>query len=209
MQEVQKTIRVYSDSDWAQDKSDRKSISCTVMMIGDHMIKSSVATQANQSLSSGEAEFVATVRSTSLGLGLRSMASDFGDAMQVEVWTDSAASKGICSRIGLGKVRHLDTGLLWIQNHVEKGIIKVKKVKGTENPADIGTKDLDQVCMDKCLKTCSVVRAEGRHPLALRAALTKPEEDIGDDDYIEELEAEIDRIQLAIDSRSACCIDEG
>jgi len=171
LQEPQKVARVYSDSDWAQDKLDRKSISCTVMMIGEHMIKSSVSTQANQSLSSGEAEFVATVRSTSLGLGLKSMAADFGDKLTVEVWTDSSASKGICSRIGLGKVRHLDTGLLWIQNYVEKGIIKIKKVKGTENPADLGTKDLDQQCMTKCLKMCNIIEASGRHPLALRAAL--------------------------------------
>ena len=96
------------------------------------------------------------------------MAADFGDAMQVEVWTDSSASKGICSRIGLGKVRHLDTGLLWIQNYVEKGIIKVKKVKGTENPADIGTKPVNKDTIQRVLTKCGFVTLEGMSARTLK-----------------------------------------
>ena len=96
------------------------------------------------------------------------MAADFGDKLNIEVHTDSIAAKGIGSRIGLGKVRHLDTGLLWIQNFIEKGIIKLKKVKGTENPADLGTKDLDEKSMLKCLAQCGVQPLGGRHPLSLQ-----------------------------------------
>ena len=61
--------------------------------------------------------------------------------------------------------------MLWLQNYVEKGKIKMKKEKGTENVADLGTKDLDEKTMLSCLKQCGIFKEEGRHPLALKAAL--------------------------------------
>ena len=84
-------------------------------------------------------------------MGIASLGRDFGDELEIELWTDSSAAKGVASRIGLGKIRHLDTALLWLQNYVEKGRIKIKKEKGIENVADLGTKDLDEATMLKCL----------------------------------------------------------
>ena len=110
-------------------------------------------------------------------MGIASLGRDFGDELAIELWTDSSAAKGVASRIGLGKIRHLDTALLWLQNYVEKGRIKIKKEKGTENVADLGTKDLDEATMLKCLAQCGIFRESGRHPLALKAALGK--EDTG------------------------------
>ena len=45
-----------------------------------------------------------------------------------------------CSRQGLGKFRHIDTHTLWAQQAVRSGRFKLKKIKGTENPADLLTK---------------------------------------------------------------------
>jgi hypothetical protein len=36
----------------------------------------------------------------------------------------------------------MDTKFLWIQDLVKTGRLKVLKVKGTSNPADVGTKHL-------------------------------------------------------------------
>ncbi len=58
----------------------------------------------------------------------------------VRLWTDSSAAIGICSRQGLGNVRHLDTYTLWVQQAVRNGRIHLKKVKGEANPADVFTK---------------------------------------------------------------------
>ena len=60
---------VWTDSDWASDLVDRKSVSCVVVMIGDHCIKTQVASQTVPALSSGEAEFLANVKGGSLSLG--------------------------------------------------------------------------------------------------------------------------------------------
>ena len=49
---------------------------------------------------------------------------------------------GICGRQGLGKLRHVDTRSLWIQQRVRDGSVELRKVRGEANPADLFTKHL-------------------------------------------------------------------
>ena len=49
---------------------------------------------------------------------------------------------GICGRQGLGKLRHIDTQCLWIQQRVRDKTIELRKVRGDSNPADLFTKHL-------------------------------------------------------------------
>ena len=65
------------------------------------------------------------------------------------VLTVSSAAKGIATRRGLGKVRHIDTCQLWVQHKVHQGNIKLIKVKGTNNLVDTMTKYLDNQTLDK------------------------------------------------------------
>ena len=58
----------------------------------------------------------------------------------MEVCADSSAAIGICRRTGIGKIRHLATGQLWVQERVRQGDFILSKVLGTSNPADILTK---------------------------------------------------------------------
>ncbi len=60
----------------------------------------------------------------------------------MRVWTDSSAAIGICSRQGLGKLRHLDTHTLWIQQAVRCGRVDLRKIRGEVNPADLFTKHI-------------------------------------------------------------------
>ena len=57
-----------------------------------------------------------------------SLLADLGVTTTLRVWTDSTASKGICSRQGLGEVRHLDVQDLWIQQRVRGGDFHLYKV---------------------------------------------------------------------------------
>ena len=70
----------------------------------------------------------------------------------------------------MGRIRHLSTTLLWLQGYIEKKLIEIRKVAGTENSADLGTKDVGEAIMRKMLSKCSFEERSGRHPLALRAA---------------------------------------
>ena len=84
-----------------------------------------------------------------MGLGYQALMRDAGRDMPVTVFTDSSAAMGISARQGLGKLRHLDTHSLWLQQAVRSGRVTVRKVKGEYNPADLFTKHLashDKVC---------------------------------------------------------------
>ena len=138
--QVVNAIDVYTDTDWAGCPRTRKSTSGGCVLVGSHTAKTWSSTQTGVSLSSGEAEFNGVVRGAGIGLGYQSLLRDLGQDLNVRVWTDSSASIGICSRQGLGKLRHLDTHTLWIQHAVRSGRIDLRKVPGEANPADLFTK---------------------------------------------------------------------
>ena len=103
------SIDVYVDTDWAGCVKTRKSTCGGAVMLGRHTIKHWSSTTPSVALSSGEAEFYGVVRGAGQGLGYQSLISDLGLPLPLRMWTDSSAAIGICSRQGLGKLRHLDT----------------------------------------------------------------------------------------------------
>ena len=111
-----------------------------VILLGQHILKTYSSTQPTVSLSSGEAEFYGVVKGSGAALGQQRLFADLGIPLQVRVWTDSSAAIGICSRQGLGKLRHIDTQALWVQERVRTKSIILRKVRGDLNPADLLTK---------------------------------------------------------------------
>ena len=55
---------------------------------------------------------------------------------------DSSAAKSTASRIGVGKMRHIHTKLFRIQEAVRDGRIKLTKISGGHNPADVLSKPM-------------------------------------------------------------------
>ena len=171
-----KHIDVYCDSDWARDVIDRKSVSSVFVFYGLHLLKSTVSTQGTTALSSGEAEFTAGVKGTSVALGMKSLGADLGMELFPRMHTDSSAAKGIFGRRGIGRIRHLHTPLLWVQEKRAKKEIEVHKTPGETNPADLGTKELSRGSIEKHLSTCGFQFQTGSHPLALTAQVPTPGE---------------------------------
>ena len=89
-------------------------------MVGDICVKAWSTTQKVVALSSGEAEYYAAVKGVSEGLGFLAGCADLGiwvdGKVSLRVSTDSSACKGICQRTGLGKIKHIDVALLWLQD---------------------------------------------------------------------------------------------
>ena len=161
-----KIMDTWSDTDHAGCLRTRKSTNGGVALFGNHCIKGWSTTQAVLALSSGEAEFYCIVKGASIGIGLRSVYKDLGVSLEIEMYTDSSAAKGIAHRKGLGKVRHLETNQLWIQEKVANKDIDLQKVCGTDNIADALTK---YVSKDELVwhsnKICQQTEL-GRHSLA-------------------------------------------
>ena len=136
-------IKVFVDSDWAGCTATRRSTNGGCIMVGGVCLKAWSTTQGVVALSSGEAEYYAAVKGASEGLGFQAACQDLGmGPMTVKTLTDSSACKGICQRTGLGKIRHIDVALLWLQDLVRKGRVVMKKIPGVKNPADLLTKYL-------------------------------------------------------------------
>ena len=79
---------------------------------------------------------------------------------------DASAALGIIGRTGLGKLRHIDTSYLWLQQDSIKKKLKMNKVPGTENPADMNTKGLSGDEIAKYTKMLNMKYEEGRAELA-------------------------------------------
>ena len=135
-------------------------------MIGQHCIKSYSSTQDSIALSSGEAEYYGMVRVASQSMGLRSLLKDLGLKFRIRVLTDASAAKGIASRRGVGRVRHIEVNQLWLQDKVLSGEIEVKKVGTKGNIADILTKHIGREILDKVLGSTSHVATDTRHDIA-------------------------------------------
>ncbi|CAE7261574.1 unnamed protein product [Symbiodinium sp. CCMP2592] len=114
-------IMDFSDSNFANDRTTRRSLSSGQIFIGQAL-----------TLSSGEAELVELTQTTSECILVK------------KVWeflvSDSSVARAIASRLGVGRVRHLQTSCLWIQQWVAQHLLKVLAVPTEFNPADLGTK---------------------------------------------------------------------
>ncbi len=130
-------------------------------------------TQAVLALSSGEAEFYALVKTASQGLGLRAMLDDLGVGMKLKIMdkkirikTDASAARGMALRKGLGPVRHIEVGQLWIQDKVNSGDIGIEKVGGKINLADTLTKHSDAGSLETHIVGTRMEARRGRHHAA-------------------------------------------
>ena len=91
-----------------------------------------------------------------------SMSADWGRKLSCEATADASAGLGIIARKGLGKLRHIDTTFLWLQQTQCQRNVKFNKVLETDNCADLGTKALNIENIWKIMRTLSAELREGR-----------------------------------------------
>ena len=108
-------------------------------MLGAHLLTHWSRTQSCIALSSGEAELNATLKAACEGLQLQYLFNEMGEEKGLHLRGDSSAAYGTLQRLGSGKVKHLQTRQLWLQEKVDGGEISVEKVPRTHNWADVLT----------------------------------------------------------------------
>ena len=140
---VETILEVFTDSDWASDKTSRRSVSCATMFVGGCLLFSSSPTQKLVSLSSAEAEVYSCSSGASDAIMLsRLLAWMTGFKVTIYLPTGSSGARGILQRQGVGRMRHCSCCILWLQQLISDGVIRLGVVAGSTNPADIGTKRL-------------------------------------------------------------------
>ena len=140
-------MKVFTDSDWAGCRKTRKSSSGGLIMVGSHCLRAWCSTQGALALSSAEAEYYSMVEGVLRARGLQNIGREIRmpgseEGVQLYLWVDSSAAKSFVSKRGAGKMRHMEVRWLWLQEEVRRGRVKVEKVWGPWNPADLMTKYL-------------------------------------------------------------------
>ena len=173
-EDIGSELTVFVDTDFAGCRVTRRSTNGGVMMRGSHCIKHWSTTQPTIALSSGEAELGGLCKGAANAIGLRSVARDLGICLTLRIRSDATAALGIARRLGIGKIRHLDTSLLWIQQKIKHKSPSVDKVLGADNPADCLTKYVDRGTMLKHLATMGLEYESGRADSAPQLAPDRP-----------------------------------
>ena len=122
-------------------------------------------------MSTGESEFYAIVKGTSVGLGAASMARDYQVNLRLVVSTDATAGKGIALGLGAGKVRRLHAQYLWAQGVFHRREADLRKIGMEGNVADLMTKRLDGQRIQVLLQLAGFRHLTGRAKAALSAAV--------------------------------------
>ena len=106
------------------------------------------------------------VRAATEALGVIALAKYLGIELGARLHVDASAAIGILERKGVGRVRHLDVGTLWLQEAQLRKILSIQKVLGTANPADLMTKHLGRDQINQYCKALGVEFRGGRSEVA-------------------------------------------
>ena len=156
----------YCDADWAGCRKTRKSTSCCTVFAGSRFpLQFESTSQCTVALSTGEAEFYALGSLACDLIFLKGVLKEIGIIAAARAHSDSSTARSLSTRAGGSrKMRHIEARHLFVQGLVEQKLMEVSTVKGTVNPADLGTKQLDheklkqlraQVMVGHSLMQCS------------------------------------------------------
>ena len=133
----------FSDSDWAGDRTSRRSTSCGVHLLNNIPLLCTSRSQKIVALSSCEAELHALTSTMADHIYLR-RCIEFALGMSIAAFSilDSSSARQLASRKGVGKVKHMSGRLLWVQDYVAHEETSLVQIPSAFNLADIGTKPL-------------------------------------------------------------------
>jgi hypothetical protein len=144
-------IVLYTDSDWAGDKDDRKSVSGFMLFLNGVLIAWRSKSQKTVALSSSEAEFYACGEAVKeipfvvqllLFLGVPV-------TLPVEVWVDNIGAIFMSENASSStRTRHMDMRFRYIEQLQNDGLIKVKFVPSLSNVSDLETKNVNGEIFD-------------------------------------------------------------
>lgn len=159
-------LRGLCDSDHAGCLRTRKSTSGLILMAGQHCLKTSSTLQTTIALSSGESEYYSIVKCAAMVIGAQAMFKEWGIDLSCKILTDSSAAKGMSSRRGLGRTRHVHTRYLWVQERIAENQIQLEKISTHDNMSDLGTKALSKELKDKFMSRIGQHVCEGKSKAA-------------------------------------------
>lgn len=140
-------LTCYTDSDWAGDEDDRKSVSGWLVKLNGAVICWGSRTQGLTSLSSTEAEYIAVSEVAKEVLFAKTVL-EFVRGKEIKLPIvmncDSTGAIFLSNNQESHRTKYLDTRVHFIRDHVENEVIKLRFVTTDENLADPMTKNLNK-----------------------------------------------------------------
>jgi transposase InsO family protein/predicted aspartyl protease len=141
-------LEAYSDSDWANDRSDRKSNTGWLVTMNGGAISWSCRKQSMVTMSSAEAEYVALTETTKEVVWIKRVAQQFGFDSQksTKIRTDSQSAIAMVGNHNFSsRTKHIDVRFHYIREQKEKKTIELVYCPTETNIADLMTKPLGGV----------------------------------------------------------------
>jgi len=155
-------VKGFSDSDFAGDTDERKSISGYVIYVQGCPISWRSKGQKSVSLSSTEAEYMAVSEVATEILFIKSMMEFLGVnvTLPIQVNVDNVGAIYLSkSATTSNRTRHIDTRYHFVRDYIEDGVLKVLFVRSEDNHANIMTKHLSVQLYDQ--HSGSIMDGEG------------------------------------------------
>ena len=142
-------LESWSDSDWAGDRSSQKrrrhSVSSVMIFLNGCLVSAWSRSQKSIALSSCEAEFLASAGGAAEALQLKELWQFLTSReVMIKTITDSSSCRAFTERLGVGRLKHIDTRYLWMQLEVKKKTLRMEGIPTLWNMADLGTKRLSR-----------------------------------------------------------------
>lgn len=119
-------------------------------------------TRRTVSLSSCEAELHAMVSTRADGIYIKRCLAFLTQADVAHyLMTDSSSARQFAAKHSVGKIRHLDGKILWVQQHVLEGDVFLQQLPTIWNVADICAKSLPQQRIRLSLRELNVCKDGG------------------------------------------------
>ncbi|KAG5884920.1 hypothetical protein JTB14_034118 [Gonioctena quinquepunctata] len=150
---VRYIIEGYAGADCAGDRTDHKSTTGYIFKVFGNSISWRSQEQSTVALSSTEAEYVALSNAVSEACWLRYLLHDFeiySDYVCVMIFEDNQSAIKVGKNPEYHKrLKHVDIKIHFVRDKIKEGIVDVKYVNTSEQLADMFTKPLGLVTLNK------------------------------------------------------------
>jgi hypothetical protein len=145
-----KGLLAYTDSDWAADTISRRSVTGYFFKLADGIISWRSHAQKTVALSSTEAEYMAISDCARQAIWIRTLLTELGITLKATPVYDNQGSIFIASNpVQESRLKHIDIRYHYIQECVQNKQVDLLFIPGTENPADMFTKNLGRILFYK------------------------------------------------------------
>ncbi|XP_056848947.1 secreted RxLR effector protein 161-like [Raphanus sativus] len=154
-------IRGYCDSDYATDRDCSRSITGYIYTVGGNTVSWRSSLQKVVALSTTEAEYMALSDAVREGIWLKGICEELKlNSGAVEVHCDSQSAIYLARNfVYREKTKHIATKYNFIRDIIADGIVELRKIHTSVNPADMLTKVLPEEKFEGCLAKLGVMEA--------------------------------------------------